>query len=159
MTLNAYLNRFRSVNRSNHAMSWNACNISMALFQVLQVFWRNNVASMVENTSSKPLKMPFLRLKRLKLSLDASALKNLGLWCKFQSHLLFIISLLLENFLTALLTCLLDSACAISQMIHVSVEVDCQELVYWNEILKTIITGSTEPSLPNPVFIQLQIGC
>ena len=56
--------------------------------------------------------MPFLRLKRLKMSLDASALKNLCLWCKFQSHLLFIISLLLENVLTALLTCLLDSACA-----------------------------------------------
>ena len=60
----------------------------------------------------KTLKMPFLRLKRLKMSLDASALKNLCLWCKFQSHLLFIISLLLENVLTALLTCLLDSACA-----------------------------------------------
>ena len=112
MTLNAYLNRFRSVKRSNCAMSWNACDISMALFQVLQVFWRNNIASMVENISWKPLKMPFLRLKRLKMSLDASALKNLCLWCKFQSHLLFIISLLLENVLTALLTCLLDSACA-----------------------------------------------
>ena len=34
--------------------------------------------------------------------LDASALKNLCLWCEFQSRLLFIISLLLENFLTAL---------------------------------------------------------
>ena len=31
----------------------------------------------------------------LKMSLDASALKNLCLWCEFQSHLLFIISLLL----------------------------------------------------------------
>ena len=38
-----------------------------------------------------------------KMSLDASVLKNLYLWCKFQSHLLFIISLLLKNFLTALL--------------------------------------------------------
>ena len=33
---------------------------------------------------------------------DASALKNLCLWCKFQSRLLFIISLLLKNVLTAL---------------------------------------------------------
>ena len=40
----------------------------------------------------------------LKLFLDASALKNLCLWCKFQSRLLFIISLLLvnKNVLTAL---------------------------------------------------------
>ena len=38
-----------------------------------------------------------------KMSLDASALKNLCLWCEFQSHLLFIISLLLKTFLTALL--------------------------------------------------------
>ena len=37
-----------------------------------------------------------------KMSLDASALKNLCLWCEFQSCLLFIISLLLKNFLTAL---------------------------------------------------------
>ena len=37
-----------------------------------------------------------------KMSLDASALKNLFLFCEFQSRLLFIISLLLTNFLTAL---------------------------------------------------------
>ena len=37
-----------------------------------------------------------------KMSLDASALKNLRLWCEFQSRLLFIINLLLKNFLTAL---------------------------------------------------------
>ena len=36
------------------------------------------------------------------MSLDASALKNVRLWCEFQSRLLFIISLLLKNFLTAL---------------------------------------------------------
>ena len=37
-----------------------------------------------------------------KMSLAALALKNLFLWCEFQSRLLFIISLLLKNFLTAL---------------------------------------------------------
>ena len=37
------------------------------------------------------------------MSLDASALKNVRLWCEFQSRLLFIISLLLKNFLTALI--------------------------------------------------------
>ena len=39
-----------------------------------------------------------------KMSLYASALKNLCLWCEFQSHIIIIIiSLLLNNFLTALL--------------------------------------------------------
>ena len=37
-----------------------------------------------------------------KIALDASALKNLCVWYEFQSRLLFIISLLLKNFLTAL---------------------------------------------------------
>ena len=45
-----------------------------------------------------------------KMSLDASAIKNLCFWCKFQSRLLFIISLLLfdspfKNILTALIQC------------------------------------------------------
>ena len=37
-----------------------------------------------------------------KISLNASALKNLCLWCKFQNCLLFINSLPLKKFLTAL---------------------------------------------------------
>ena len=40
---------------------------------------------------------------KFKMSLDASALKDLCLWCVFQSHPLLIISLLLKIFLTALL--------------------------------------------------------
>ena len=60
MTLNSYLNRFRSVKRSNHVMSWsNACDVLMALFPVLQVFWRNKIASAVENTSWNPWKCHF----------------------------------------------------------------------------------------------------
>ena len=39
-----------------------AWDISMALFPVLRVFWRNNMASAVENTSWKPLETPFPRL-------------------------------------------------------------------------------------------------
>ena len=39
-----------------------------------------------------------------KMSLDALAHKNLCLWCKFQSCILFVISLLLLMFLTALLS-------------------------------------------------------
>ena len=57
-------------------MTWNACDISIALFPVLQVLWRNNIASAAENTSWKPLEMPFLRL----LSLDASALASFFTW-------------------------------------------------------------------------------
>ena len=106
MTLNAYLNTFRSVKCSNRAMSWNACDFSMTLFPVLRVLWRNNIASVVENTFQKPPEMPILRL-HFKISLSALALKNLCLWCEFQSRLLIIISLLLENFLTALPACLI----------------------------------------------------
>ena len=40
-----------------------------------------------------------------KISLDALALENLCLWHEFQSHIVFIISLLLKNFLTALDMC------------------------------------------------------
>ena len=40
-----------------------------------------------------------------KISLDALALKDLCLWREFQSHLLFVIGLLLQNFLTALIVC------------------------------------------------------
>ena len=95
MTLNPYLNRFRSVKHSNRAMLWNAWDISTALFTVLHVFWRNNMES-----GGKYL----LKTLNFKISLDASAFKNLCLWCKFQSRLLFIIDLLLKNFLTALNT-------------------------------------------------------
>ena len=45
----AYLNRFRSVKRSNRSMSWNTWDILTALFLVLCVFWWNNMASAVEN--------------------------------------------------------------------------------------------------------------
>ena len=38
-----------------------------------------------------------------KISLDVLALKNLCFWGEFQSHLLFITSLLPKNFLTALI--------------------------------------------------------
>ena len=47
------------------------------------------------------MEMPFLRLN-FKMFLGTSVLKNLCLWCEFQSCLLFIISLLLKNSLTAL---------------------------------------------------------
>ena len=62
MTLNTYLNRFRSVKRSNFVMSWNTWDILTALFPVLCVFQRNKMASMVENASWKPLEIWFPRL-------------------------------------------------------------------------------------------------
>ena len=52
-----------------------------------------------------PLKPPENAISEtlyFKISLDASALKNLCLWCEFQNRLLFLISLLLKNLLTAL---------------------------------------------------------
>ena len=67
-----------------------------------QVFWRNMIASTLENTSWKSPGNTIAETLNFKISLDSSTLKNLCLWCEFQSHLLFIISLLLENFLTAL---------------------------------------------------------
>ena len=51
-----------------------------------------------------------------KMSQDASALKNLCLWCKFQSCLLFIISLLLKNVLTALVVGSFSAAVVSRQM-------------------------------------------
>ena len=53
-----------------------------------------------------PLKTPgngIFQTLNFKMSLDASALKNLCFWCEFQSWLLFVIRLLLKNVLTALL--------------------------------------------------------
>ena len=55
-----------------------------------------------------------------KMSLDALVLKNLCLWCKFQSCLLFIISLLLKNFLTALVTPMLWSCLVIHDLFRIS---------------------------------------
>ena len=48
-----------------------------------------------------------------RMALDTSALKNLCLWCEFQMHLLFIISLLLKNFLIAPYTSQLHVECEI----------------------------------------------
>ena len=74
------------------------------MFPVLRVFWWNNMVSTVENTPGNAIS----KTLNFKMSLDASVLNNLCLWYKFQSRLLFIISLLLKNFLTALLTALIS---------------------------------------------------
>ena len=58
------------------------------------------MASTVENTPGNAISETL----NFRMSLDALVLKNLCLWCEFQSRLLFIISLLLKNLLTALLT-------------------------------------------------------
>ena len=74
----------------------------MALFPVLHVFGRSNMVSVVEKYLLKTPGNDISLTLNSKLSLDASALKNLCLWCEFQSRLLFVISLLLKNFLTVL---------------------------------------------------------
>ena len=95
MTLNAYLNSFRSVKRSNRAMSWNASSLACIPTKQHGVRGGKYLLNTPGDAISETL--------NFKMSLDASALKNVRLWCEFQSHLLFIISLLLKNFLTALL--------------------------------------------------------
>ena len=63
MTMNAYLNTFRSVKHSNRAMSWNTWDISAALFPVLHVLWPNNMVSAVKNSSWNPWKCHFWESK------------------------------------------------------------------------------------------------
>ena len=80
------------------------------------------------------------------MSLDASVLKNLCLWCEFQSRLLFIISLLLKNFLTALLTAL------ISQIVKIDVLTPPyhpnQEAAFVGEHIRIVeFAGKQRPSL------------
>ena len=103
MTLNTcfYKNRFRSVKRSNYAMSWNAWDISTTLFPVSCAYsdkttWRPRWKIPLE-TPGNAISEALI----FKTSLDASVLKNLCLWRKFQSCLVFIINLLLKNFLTS----------------------------------------------------------
>ena len=74
----------------------------MALFPVLRVFRRSNMVSAVEKYLLKTPGNGLSQTLTYRMSLNASALKNLCLWCEFQSRLLFIISLLLKTFLTAL---------------------------------------------------------
>ena len=83
-------------------MSWNAWEILMALFSVLRVFWQNNNTVHGGKYFLKTPGNAISKTLNFKMSLDASALKNLCLWWKFQSRLLFIISLILKIFLTAL---------------------------------------------------------
>ena len=83
MTLNTYLNRFRSVKHSNHCvMSWNACNILIALFPLLWVFWWNKHPRWKIKTPGNAISETL----NFKMSLDALAFKNLCLWREFQSH-------------------------------------------------------------------------
>ena len=106
MALNAYLNRFRSVKRCE---MFEPCNVVECLGH-----FEGIVPSLVCILTKQHgvhggkylLKTPGNTISEtlnFKMSLDALALKNLYLWCEFQSRLIFIISLLLKNILTALL--------------------------------------------------------
>ena len=91
-----YFNRFRSVKRSNRVTWWKGMT---ALFPDYsnKTTWLLRWKIPLEN----PWKRHFQDSK-FQNALAASPVKNLCLWCKFQIHLLFIVSLLLKNFLTAL---------------------------------------------------------
>ena len=64
-------------------MSWNACDISTALFPVLHVFWQSNMASAVEKYLLKTPGNGISETLNSKMSLIALALKNLYVWCEF----------------------------------------------------------------------------
>ena len=123
--LNAYLNRFRSVKRSNSTMSWKAWDISTVLFLVLHVFWRNNMVSAVETPNFKMSQDAFAcvadaldilyradytegldqcvgRLQR-KLKMPRPSRTCVFDASSKVAYHLFIFSLLLKNFLTALI--------------------------------------------------------
>ena len=108
------------------------------------------MASTVENTPGNAISETL----NFKMSLDALVLKNLCLWCEFQSRLLFIISLLLKNFLTALLTAL------ISQIVKIDVLTlpyqHNQKLHSWvNTSESWGLQASNVPLSPPPLFIYL----
>ena len=107
MTLNAYfINRFRpekcQLQRSK------LCDVVECLghFDRIVPSLADSLACMLMKQhgirSGKYLLKTISETLNFKMSLDGSALKNLCLWCEFQSCLLFIISLLLKNVFTAL---------------------------------------------------------
>ena len=94
------------------------------------------------------------------MSLDASVLKNLCLWCKFQSRLLFIIRLLLKNFLTALLTALIRQIVKIDVCSLTPPYQPNQKLHLWvNTSESWGLQASNVPLSPPPLFIYLFIFC
>ena len=82
MTLNAYLTRFRSLKRLNHAMSWNGIFLSL----VCIILTKQHGVRGGKYLLKTPGKAISETLK-FKTFLDALPLKNLCLWCEFQSHL------------------------------------------------------------------------
>ena len=106
------------------------------------------MASTVENTPGNAISETL----NFKMSIDASVLKNLCLWCEFQSRLLFIISLLLKNFLTALLTALISKifkidVCSLTPPYHPS-----QKLHSWvNTSEPWGLQASNVPLSPPPL--------
>ena len=103
MTLNAYfINRFRPEKcQLQHSK---LCDVVECLGHFDRIV--PSLACMLTKQhdirSGKYLLKTISETLNFKKSLDGSALKNLCLWCEFQSCLLFIISLLLKNVLTAL---------------------------------------------------------
>ena len=97
MTVNTYLNTFRSLKHSKCAMSWYAWDISTALFPVLHVFWRNNMASAVETSFENP-RNTISETLNFQMSLDASALKKLCPWCEFKATYYWLSACYLKTF-------------------------------------------------------------
>ena len=83
-------------------MSWNAYDISVALFSVLPVFWRNKIASAVESTSWNPWKCHFWGSKFQNVPRCPSPQKPVPSVRVPKLPTIHYQSVLLENFLTAL---------------------------------------------------------
>ena len=128
------------------------------MFRGLRVFWRNNMASTEENTPGNAIS----KTLNFKMSLDALVLKNLCLWCEFQSRLLFIISLLLKNFLTALLTALISKkvkidVCSLTPPYHPNTKL--HSWVNTSESWGLQASNIPLPTPPLPLSIYLFIFC
>ena len=101
MTLNAYSNRFRFVKCSNCAiiLLGHFDGIASSLVYSDETTWHLRWKIPLENLWKHHFRdSNFQNVS----TIDASSLKNLCLWCELQSYLLFLIRLLLRNFLTAL---------------------------------------------------------
>ena len=124
MTLNTYfINRFRSVKCQLQRSK--PCDVVECLGHSEHIVpsLADSLACMLMKQhgirSGKCLLKTISETLNFKMALDASALKNLFLWCEFQSCVLFIISLLLKNVLTALVVGSF-SAAVVSQQLALS---------------------------------------
>ena len=97
MTLNTYSNRVRPVKRLNRAVLEHQEHFDSIVPSLACILTKHHGICSGKHLLKSPGNI-ICKSLIFKMSLDASALKSLCLWCEFQSHLLFIISLQLKTF-------------------------------------------------------------